>query len=92
MAGYGFETGLDIVKTNDTDNPDAQHVRLKAKPSGEVYAVDSDGTERKMTNDAPVTTTQLNIDGGASSTVFGNYLLRLDFGSGGATINPTGTP
>lgn len=41
---------------------------------------------------APVESIQLNIDGGAANTTFQNYLLRLDFGANGATINPTGTP
>lgn len=40
----------------------------------------------------PSVQTQLNIDGGNASTTFGDYLLRLDFGANGATINPTGTP
>lgn len=37
-------------------------------------------------------TTVLKIDGGAANTTFPQYLLRLDFGQGGASINPTGTP
>lgn len=38
------------------------------------------------------TTTQLLVDGGQANTVFTQYLLRLDFGTGGANINPTGNP
>ncbi len=41
---------------------------------------------------AVVEVTTLKINGGAANTTFQNYLLRLDFGSGGASINPTGTP
>lgn len=37
-------------------------------------------------------TTVLKVDGGAANTTFPDFLLRLDFGQGGATINPTGTP
>lgn len=37
-------------------------------------------------------TTLLKIDGGAAATTFPDYLLRLDFGRNGATINPSGTP
>ena len=37
-------------------------------------------------------TTQLLVDGGQANTAFTQYLLRLDFGTGGANINPTGNP
>lgn len=37
-------------------------------------------------------TTVLKIDNGSASTTFTDYLLRLDFGINGASINPTGTP
>lgn len=36
--------------------------------------------------------TVLKVDGGQAATTFPDYLLRLDFGSGGASINPGGTP
>jgi hypothetical protein len=38
------------------------------------------------------TVTELRIDGGMAATTFQDYLLRLDFGSGGANINPGGNP
>lgn len=38
------------------------------------------------------TTTELRIDNGTASTTFTDYVLRMDFGAGGANINPTGTP
>ena len=41
---------------------------------------------------AAVAPTQLLVDGGQAATVFQQYVLRLDFGSNGATINPTGNP
>ena len=37
-------------------------------------------------------TTILKVDGGAANTTFPQYLLRLDFGQNGSTINPTGAP
>lgn len=37
-------------------------------------------------------TTVLKVDGGAANTTFPDFLLRLDFGQGGSTINPSGTP
>lgn len=40
----------------------------------------------------PSVQTQLNVDGGSAATTFQNYLLRLDFGANGASINPMGTP
>ena len=36
--------------------------------------------------------TVLKVDGGQAATVFPDYLLRLDFGRNGASINPSGTP
>lgn len=41
---------------------------------------------------ASVQATALKVDGGASNTSFPDYLLRLDFGANGSTINPSGTP
>lgn len=37
-------------------------------------------------------TTVLKVDNGSATTTFPQFLLRLDFGQGGATINPTGMP
>ena len=37
-------------------------------------------------------TTMLRVDGGNATTTFQDFLLRLDFGQNGASINPTGTP
>ena len=36
--------------------------------------------------------TTLRIDGGAADTTFPDYVLRLDWGANGASINPSGTP
>jgi len=36
--------------------------------------------------------TVLRVDGGSATTTFPDFLLRLDFGANGATINPSGTP
>lgn len=40
----------------------------------------------------PIVQTVLKVDGGAANTTFPQYLLRLDFGQNGSTINPTGAP
>lgn len=37
-------------------------------------------------------TTVLKVDGGAANTTFPDFMLRLDFGRNGASINPSGTP
>ena len=46
------------------------------------------GEQGEPGENVPVTT--LRINGGAADTEFSNYLLRLDWGQSGATINPTG--
>lgn len=51
-----------------------------------------DGNFEFLDNKPSGGSTELRIDGGNSSTVFNNYLLRMDFGIGGASINPEGNP
>lgn len=36
-------------------------------------------------------TTVLKVDGGQAATQFPEYVLRLDFGTNGASINPSGS-
>jgi hypothetical protein len=43
-------------------------------------------------NPRPQQNTELLIDNGDASTTFENYLLRFDFGTNGAEINPDGIP
>lgn len=67
------------------------YLKLYAE-NGKLKQVNSAGMAINLTNDnEAVTRTQLQIDAGNASTTFQQYVLRLDFGSGGANINPTGT-
>lgn len=56
-----------------------------------VALVEGKLTEVELQNQNTETTV-LKIDNGNASTVFQDYVLRLDFGKNGANINPTGTP
>lgn len=55
-----------------------------------LYGIDSNNVEHELSGAAGGNTNFL-VDGGAAATTFQNYLLRFDFGNGGANINPTGT-
>lgn len=79
-----------LAETTDTSTPPAGFQKIQAKPDGFIYVKNSSGTETKL--GAGEQTTVLKIDNGTASTVFPDYLLRLDFGTNGASINPTGTP
>lgn len=68
--------------------PDPGFLQLVGR-DGKLAVKNSAGQETII---EPQVQTQLNIDGGMAATVFQNYLLRLDFGANGASINPTGTP
>jgi len=64
-----------------------------ALPSGDTITGAPVTSVNGMTGEVVLpsnTVTQLQIDGGSASTIFTSYLLRMDFGSGGANINPTG--
>lgn len=86
----------------DIEIPDlAAGVTLEPPPVGhiQVYGrekqlawTDSDGVEHVAGQGNGVATTQLLVDGGQANTTFNQFLLRLDFGTGGASINPTGNP
>jgi len=92
MASRNVVTNIDLVQNNDASVPDGGFTRIKAKVDGDVVVILPSGVEKSIVNEAPVTVTQLNINGGASNTVFSDYLIRLDFGANGSTINPSGTP
>lgn len=84
----------DIEVPNVTDSSaigtnDPNFISVYAK-DGKLASKDADNVETVY--GVGSTTTELRVDGGMAATTFNNYLLRLDFGSGGATINPTGTP
>lgn len=48
MAGHGVGVGLDLVQSNDNSVPPSTHIRVKAKPDGEIYTVNSAGEERQV--------------------------------------------
>jgi len=90
MAGeHIFYGPIDISTTSDTGLPPPNFLRLKHKPDGKLYLQKSTGVEQVIEQ---TTVTQLLVDGGQANTTFNQFLLRLDFGSGGANINPTGNP
>lgn len=67
------------------------YLKLYSK-NGKLKQVNNAGEELTLTNDGTGgVVTQLQVDAGNASTTFQQYQLRLDFGSGGANINPTGT-
>lgn len=57
-----------------------------------VALVDGQLTEVDVQTQGGGETTVLKVDNGNASTTFPEYVLRLDFGNNGASINPTGTP
>lgn len=70
-----------------TDDPNFISVYAK---NGKLASKDADNVETIYGVGSK--TPELRIDGGMAATTFTNYVLRLDFGAGGATINPEGTP
>jgi hypothetical protein len=83
---------IKIAETTDTSTPPAGFQKLQAKPDGFLYVKNSAGVETRLGSGAGGETTVLKIDGGLANTTFPDYLIRLDFGNNGSTINPTGTP
>lgn len=67
--------------------PEVGYIQIYGRNKKLVFA-DSDGIETEVGGGGTVPF--LNVDGGAANTTFQNYLLRFDFGAGGANINPTG--
>ncbi len=88
-----FFNPLDVVEIAATPTtPASGYQRSYPKSNGKWYVLNSAGVETQITNEATATQTFLNLDGGASDTTFPEYLVRLDFGADGSTINPSGTP
>ena len=59
-------------------------------PDIKVLTLDQGVVKEATVNNDPVVQTVLKVDGGNASTSFPEYLLRMDFGANGASINPTG--
>lgn len=81
----------------DIEIPDLTDEVLEPPPAGFIQVFgrnnklaysDSNGVETVVGTGGG--STQLLVDGGGASTTFNQFLLRLDFGSGGASINPSG--
>lgn len=88
-----FNTGIQLPNVpaeENARNPQEGYIRLYGKANDLIGRL-PDGTEINYASSGQ-TTTFLNVDGGMANTVFANYVLRLDFGANGASINPTGTP
>lgn len=76
----------DLPSNASIPNPDSGFIQLVGK-GGKLVVMNSQGTEVIVEKQVQ---TQLMVDNGNASTQFQNYVLRLDFGNGGASINPTG--
>lgn len=50
MASRTTVVNLDLVQNNDTSLPDANFLRLNAKPDGFMYVIDQFGNEVKIQN------------------------------------------
>lgn len=83
-----FFNPIDIALSDGNSNPPAGFGRLQIKNDGKLR-VKANGIEQIL---EPVRITELRIDNGNATTTFNDYLLRLDFGQGGANINVQGTP
>lgn len=83
-----FFNPIDIAISDGNSNPPTGFARLQVKSNGKLH-VKALGVETPI---EPSVVTELRVDNGNASTTFNNYLLRLDFGQGGANINPQGTP
>jgi hypothetical protein len=78
----------DLQGSSALPAPDAGFIQVFGRKGKLAYQA-STGSEVVL---EPSVQTVLKIDGGSAATTFPQYLLRLDFGQNGSSINPTGTP
>lgn len=88
-----FTTGIQLPDLTEgrARNADQEGLLRIFSRQKKLYGVDVNNVEYPLSGESGQTVF-LNIDNGNASTVFQDYVLRLDFGKNGANINPTGTP